>query len=124
MNRLEAANAIATALQDDYSASVWEKGGLVRVYLVEVTRKSKGRTIRRDNGFVAITAAGLVDCGNLDRSVGTIESLIAGLNLAIEAEVVSRPATQASKQAVDCVDQLEDSERRVAAIEESKIDLG
>lgn len=42
----------------------------------------------------------------------------------IEAEAVSRPATQIGKQAVDCVDQLEDSERRVAAIEESKIDLG
>lgn len=124
MNRLEAANAIATALQDDYSASVWEKGGLVRVYLVEVTRKSKGRTIRRDNGYVAITAAGLIDCEHLDRQVGAIESLIAGLNLAIEAEAVSRPATQIGKQAVDCVDQLEDSERRVAAIEESKIDLG
>ena len=124
MNCIEAANAIATALQDDYSASVWEKGSLVRVYLVEVTRKSKGRTIRRDNGYVAITAAGLIDCEHLDRQAGAIESLIAGLNLAIEAEAVSRPATQIGKQAVDCVDQLEDSERRVAAIEESKIDLG
>lgn len=96
ITRSQAAELIVTALEDDYSCSIWEKGGLVRVYLTEVTRKSKGRTIRRENGYLSIEADGSINTDHLDRQAGTIAGRVASLNLEIEAVAV-QPVAAGSK---------------------------
>lgn len=86
--RLQAAEQIVTALEDTYTCSIWEKSGLVRVYLEEVTYKSKGRVNRRDNGYLSINSDGSIDTDHIERQAGTIAGLIADLNLTIEPVAV------------------------------------
>ena len=120
-SRLEAADAIAAALEDDYSASVWSKGNAVRVYLTEVTRKSKGRASRKEIGFVSIGCDGSIDYDSLDYQRGTIAGLIADLNLKIEAvePVASAPHSTESPD-----DPLERLEHEAARLNPDPLELG
>lgn len=108
MNRFEAADAIMTALETDYSCSLWSKGQVVRVYLVEVTYKSKGRVNRRDNGFIQIELDGIVNCDNLDRQAGTIAGQIADLELEIDpVEKIETYYAQKTETPDDPMERLE-----------------
>lgn len=117
--RLQAAELIAAALENDYSTSVWAKGSEVRVYLTKVQHKSKGRVVRTDNGYLSITRTGEIDTDHLDRQAGAIATVAASLNLTIEAEaaapvVASQPVVASGDESLD---QLADSERQIAARE-------
>lgn len=104
ITRSQAAEAIVTALEDDYSCSIWSEGGHVRVYLTEVTRKSKGRVVRRENGYLSINRDGSIDTDHLDRQAGTIGGRVAGLSLEIQPEAVA-PTSQTARQPAEYVDE-------------------
>lgn len=118
MNRSEAAWAIAEALEADYSAIVWQEGGHCRIYLTEITRKSRGRVVRRENGYVEIETDGTISVDHVGRQAGTIRGLIDGLELAIESAArTPRAAYVPDESPDDPLDRLEWEHDRVGTEE-------
>lgn len=84
ITRSEAAKLIKSALETDekenYSVTVWEKGGKVRCYL-----KDLGYTNKQDRGFFAFNSDGTPHWAGLERGTGhaieVIKSVLADLEV-------------------------------------------
>lgn len=121
LTRSEAASQVAATLEAaGYSASAWEGGPCVRVYVKQVELKSKGRRKVTDCGYLEITDAGEISTEHTARQAGTIRSLIGDLEIAPATVQAVQPVAANGQQADEDVAQFERSQRAIASQEASR----